>query len=349
MESVTQVETNEGIEVREVPDCPLCGEGGGVLYSGLRDRYFGAPGRWSILRCPNCGHGWLNPSPALGDAKKLYAAYFTHEGTSGDRERIPWDSADRGVLWALGYGEATRSPRERQLGGLLTFFTPLREVFEGAVMSLRGPARGRLLEIGCGDGSFLRLMRSLGWRVAGLEPDTRAAQMARESHGLDVVEGTVEGTLLPEEAFDAIAIRHVIEHVAEPVRMLERIRPSLKPGGRLVVRTPNLDGWGHRVFRDSWMHLDPPRHLHLFTPQSLRTCVERAGLAVQDLHTSARSAQAVFDLSRSIRGTGGSDFRRSKPRRSLRSHIFLLEEMMICMVNVDAGDEIVLAATPGAS
>jgi len=70
---------NEGIRVKEVKTCLLCGNEGVPLYQDLRDRLFGAPGIWSLVQCPKCELVWLNPQPVTSDVGKLYAEYCTHQ------------------------------------------------------------------------------------------------------------------------------------------------------------------------------------------------------------------------------------------------------------------------------
>ncbi len=245
----------------------------------------------------------------------------------------------------MGYPDALISPAAHLFSRVLPFVPALFEILEGTVMSLRPKDRGRLLDVGCGDGAFLVLMRSIGWQVAGIEPSPAAANVARERHGLDVSVGEVEKVTVPKAAYDAITMQHVIEHVHEPVSVLEATLAALKPGGVLSIRTPNLDSLGRNRFRDMWMHMDPPRHLRLFIPSTLATCVKRAGFTILDVHTSARSAQGVFDVSRAIRKAPGTRSARAPPKRSLRSRLFLVQEALYCAVDRDVGEEIVLLAT----
>jgi len=93
--------------------------------------------------------------------------------------------------------------------------------------------------------------------------------------------------------------------------------------------------------------MDPPRHLRLFIPSTLSTCVERAGFSILDVHTSPRSAQTVFDLSNTIRKAPGARFARAPAHRSLRSRLFLLGEAAYCAAGRELGEEIVLLATRG--
>jgi hypothetical protein len=69
---------NEGVRAAVAPDCYLCGTAGVVLYDGMRDRLFDAPGTWRLKRCPQCELIWLDPRPIADDVHKLYGSYYTH-------------------------------------------------------------------------------------------------------------------------------------------------------------------------------------------------------------------------------------------------------------------------------
>ncbi|PYX57503.1 MAG: hypothetical protein DMG76_11495 [Acidobacteria bacterium] len=324
------------------------------LYADLHDRFFAAPGRWALHRCPSCGDAWLDPMPEPRELGKLYGDYweefeslFPHDdlGPLGSAGRGLFDTATKAELRALGYLDPACSTASKILARILPFVPPLKEILDGTVMSLRSKDEGRLLDVGCGDGSLLVRMRSLGWQVSGVEPDPAAAKVAKDQHELDVSVGSIEEVDLPEAAYDAVTMGHVIEHVHEPIRVLEKIHAALKPGGVLSIRTPNLDSLGHKRFRDMWMHLDPPRHLRLFTSSTLSTSVERARFTILNVHTSARSAQSVFDVSNAIRNAPGARSARGPLRRSLPSRMFLLLEALLCTVGQEMGEEIVLLAT----
>jgi SAM-dependent methyltransferase len=119
-------------------------------------------------------------------------------------------------------------------------------------------------------------MRDLGWDVCGVEPDPQAAAEAAAA-GLDVRVVVLDTVSLPEAHFDAITLHHVIEHLHDPVGTLRLCRKLLKPGGVISIATPNFNAEGHRLFGKDWFPLEPPRHLLLFTPPSLRQALERAG------------------------------------------------------------------------
>jgi SAM-dependent methyltransferase len=174
---------------------------------------------------------------------------------------------------------------------------------------------GRLLDVGCATGLFLRAMRASGvWTVQGVEVDPQAASIARDRYHLDVYTGTLEQAALPGEAFDAITLWDVLEHLHDPAASLGELHRLLKPGGVLVVRVPNGASWDARLFGQYWAGLEPPRHLYVFTAVTLRQFIERAGLAVVEF-SSASAAYITFLLSLKfyLRERGGRLARRLFP------------------------------------
>jgi SAM-dependent methyltransferase len=150
----------------------------------------------------------------------------------------------------------------------------------------------------------------------------------------------------PAAEFDVITLSHVIEHVPDPVATLKDCASRLRKGGRLIVATPNIKSWGHRYFGEKWVGLDPPRHLMLFSPRNLAQCAERAGLRIENLRTSSRSASFVWSWSHLIRRLGAL---RGVPAHSLekiRSKLagVVFQALEHSLLGKDAGEEIVLLA-----
>lgn len=289
-----------------VPACYLCGTEGRRVYAGLRDTWLGVPGVWNLRRCGRCRLVWLDPRPERKDLPKLYGdGYYTHSPPPevGPREagilrRIVRRATRLEVPVAAG-GDRAEPPRvERLLANGLRKLSAVRDVAYGSVMWLHGSIPGRLLDVGCGDGSFLALMRGLGWEVEGVEPDPIAARVAALHHGLRVTRATIEEASSALEVFDVVTMSHVIEHVPDPVEALRACGRLLKRDGRVVVVTPNTRSMGRFWFRRQWNGWEVPRHLFVFSPRSLRACAERAGLEVHELRTTART---VFRMLPSMR------------------------------------------------
>ena len=132
-----------------------------------------------------------------------------------------------------------------------------------------------LLDIGCGDGSFLIAAREVGWDVLGTELILGPAR----NTGLDVRESIDQ---FPASAsFDCITMWHTLEHMPDILSMLLKIARLLKPGGKLIVAVPNFGGIQARIFGPKWLHADVPRHLYHFDAKALLHCLGVAGFSVQ--------------------------------------------------------------------
>lgn len=329
------------------PDCPLCGEPGTNLYQDLRDQLYAVEGLWQLSKCQACGSAWLDPRP--DDFQALYAEYYTHgtPKTSGWRRRLRQHldnlSLTAGKM-ALGYPVNGSLPH-RFIARLINTLRAGREMAAMRFAALPSPPDGRVLEIGCGDGTLLETLRQEGWEVAGIEADPGAVQAAK-ARGLDVTLGTVQSASLPPRAFRFVILNHVIEHVVDPIEDLRRCARLLTPGGRIVILTPNLAGYGHSKFHRYWRGLEVPRHLTIFTPASLQLAGEAAGLRVMKNETLIRAARFIYAQSIRIRH-GGTNIERmhSHPffqriRLWLFGYAFITREWIAVSRNPTAGEEI---------
>jgi SAM-dependent methyltransferase len=140
-----------------------------------------------------------------------------------------------------------------------------------------GPS-GRLLDIGCGYGFFLKQMRDLGWSVVGCEISKAALDYAQSQLGLEVMEGPFEQLSFKAEEFDLVSAFYVIEHIARPVCFLRKVYSILKQGGLIWVRFPHttpIVRWGKLLFDLDLSHA--PWHLLDFSPQTIRLALQLAG------------------------------------------------------------------------
>jgi 2-polyprenyl-3-methyl-5-hydroxy-6-metoxy-1,4-benzoquinol methylase len=273
------------------PRCYLCGNAGLLIHRRLEDKLFDAPGAWNLRQCPDqkCGLLWMDPMPLPEELPKAYAGYYTHDNAgeneqAGSLKRLYREVKLAHLSSALGYKSVSVGGMARRISKLLFFFPQRSTGIEEEIMFLPAQPGGKLLDVGCGSGQRLEQMQRLGWTVSGLDFDEKAVAAAKQ-RGLDVSCGTIPGIWFPPDTFDVITMNHVIEHVPNPIELLEECKRILKPGGKVVLATPNSACWGHRVFKKNWRGLEPPRHLHVFSPISIEQTLRNAGFEKVEVRT----------------------------------------------------------------
>tara|TARA_B100001123_G_C15273541_1_gene1011227 strand:+ start:329 stop:1303 length:975 start_codon:yes stop_codon:yes gene_type:complete len=139
--------------------------------------------------------------------------------------------------------------------------------------------KGRILDIGCGRGLFLNIMKQDGWNVVGQEFDEKSAYYSISNYGIDVRAGSLEGKF-ESESFDVVNINHVLEHLEKPGETLAECYRILKKSGLLVVAVPNIDSFQAMFGKCNWFQLDIPIHLFHFSSQSLVKLLEKKSFKV---------------------------------------------------------------------
>jgi SAM-dependent methyltransferase len=209
-----------------------------------RDYITGDP--FHVRRCAVCGLVRTLPRPAGEAADRYYP-----QGYYGGARRYP-----RPLEWLLDRLYASRARRIERRSGL---------------------HGGSVLDVGCGRGWLLARLRCRGWTVAGTELSDAAARYARDVLHLDVRTGDLAQAGI-RGSFDLVILWHVLEHVPEPDSLLRQVAAILRPGGTLLVSVPNAGSLEARWGGASWFHLDVPRHLNHFTPDTLAGMLKGAGL-----------------------------------------------------------------------
>jgi 2-polyprenyl-3-methyl-5-hydroxy-6-metoxy-1,4-benzoquinol methylase len=226
--------------------CPLCG--------GQHATHVLTQNAYPIVRCTACGLLYVRPMPSLAALEAHYqsAAYF--EGAE-----------DQGYANYADVEKALRPHFQRRLHTINTYL----------------PDRGRLLDFGCAAGYFLQIAQHDGWHIAGVELSRAMAEQA--SQMLDVPIATTLDDLPPGQ-FDAITLWEVIEHMPDPLAVLRQLCARLRPGGVLMLSTPNTGHWQAVRAPELWRSYRPPSHLIYFTAATLEETLRTAGferIAVQ--------------------------------------------------------------------
>lgn len=233
--------------------CPLCGA------QQARVRLYQAGYR--IVACRQCSAQYVSPTPP---PEALHAHYHDPAYFAGTQEQGYAD-----------YAAMEKAMRPHFRRRLHTLAHALHHAEPG----------GRLLDFGCAAGFFLKLAREEGWQIAGVELAQPMAQQASQSLGIAIASS------LPDldrqhgdsaRSFDAITLWEVIEHLPDPLNDLRDLHSRLRPGGVLMLSTPNTDHWQAHRTPAAWQGYRPPSHLLFFTPATLHAALQQAGF--QSIH-----------------------------------------------------------------
>lgn len=240
--------------------CDNCGSSHvKFLFSGT-DLLHGLPGQFSVVECAECGWFRQHPRPIAADLAKYYPTDYIPYAKAIEDETRFWKRWDRR------YGMIKR-----------------RRSIE------RFAPAGRMLEVGCGTGSFLNEMRQYGWDVVGVEPNAYASDYARTRFGMEIFSGTLEQFDAAPESFDIVASWNVLEHLPTPAQDMRRMGRLLKRGGLLVMGFPSVESLDRKLFGSAWLGWDLPRHLYLFPRASLEAFLAQNGLHVIAIECPAGS------------------------------------------------------------
>jgi len=247
--------------------CPVCANGAHYEFSG-RDLMFDRRERYDYFECVSCGATFQYPMPSDEQIAAFYPE--TYCVFSEDKQQRRIGSFRRAVLRSRkGYQHLNASFPFRVLAALW-----------GRFVSLGTPDfqdGGKMLDVGCGNGRYLLTMRTLGWDVQGVEFSESGVRVCRQAN-LPVHHGDLESAAFPGDSFDLITVRHVIEHIPDPQPFMRELVRVLKPGGRLVIETPNSQALGRAWLGGNWYANDVPRHLILFSPDNLSQLARNHGL-----------------------------------------------------------------------
>lgn len=229
-----------------VTRCPACDAGERVpafTAGDWDDRAWEA--RWTYVRCTSCGTVFADPQPSNTELTRAYG-----------RSYGPYEPP----------------------GALVRLARPI-VMREAKALVAAAPPGTVVLDVGCGPGQMLERIRAAGWTgpLRGIEPNAEVARETSERVGVPVDVAPVEALPADLPRAGLIVLRHVIEHVREPLLVLEALAELLEPNGVLYVGTPDARALAARTFGRNWHGWDPPRHLVVMPGGAVRTLLARAG------------------------------------------------------------------------
>lgn len=260
------------------------------------------PDEWSIYRCSFCQSLFLNPRPAEESLPALYQDYLTHRAI----EVEPVFTSDS-LLWKLIRGFFSlrlgiKFDKKIFTLGYFLFMSvpPLRhklDRFGRNLLTKKFKKKGRLLDLGCGAGDFLRLAIQMGWETYGCDFDPIVVDKCRDNE-LDVRLGDLNA-FDANEKFDVITMNQVIEHVINPQQIIKDCYQALNHGGCLWIGTPNPNASGAKLFGSAWAGLHPPYHLCIPSQNVLARWLNDAGFC--KIEILQRGAHAKFNWEESLK------------------------------------------------
>jgi SAM-dependent methyltransferase len=250
-------------EPQEEVACPLCGENAPELAMYARDRLFGRPGYYKIVRCTACNLRYLSPRPTLQSLGLHYPDdYFIYKAPEQENplirpltawfDRRHWLSAIRRIERALGpFTEATR-----------------------------------VVDVGCGLNHLLyHLKQQRGTVGVGVDFKPEVAAYVRDVRKMPVVQGTLHDGHFKDGEFDLVTMNEYLEHEPNPRGVLREAHRITKKGGHVWIEVPLINSLPSRLFKSRWSQVDAPRHLVHFTPETLTMMLERSGYKVERIGT----------------------------------------------------------------
>jgi len=298
--------------------CDYCGSSESTPIGQAVDWRYGLEGLYQIVRCQGCGLVYLNPRPTAADLPLIYPkAYAPHRAAQSiDSDhprfclgRVLVETAKRRLSQSY-YTARKQGSWLEALSQVAILPIDLYSRMLGHIMYPYPPVNGgRALDVGCGSGRMLKVLKDLGWEVFGFEPNWAAAVRARELVGCNIVVGTAPGSSFGNATFDFIAASHVLEHTVSPRHMLQELHDMLRDGGCLLVVVPNFASVASRVSGMDWCHLDPPLHLFHFDPRTLRKYLCRSGFQIRRIvcFSEAWALEQTLRRKYSLDGSSGSE------------------------------------------
>lgn len=249
--------------------CKICQQKLNTYLKGVFDNRHGYPGKFSILKCSNCGFMQTYPQLSPTRLSSIYTNYY------------PKRDAD--IKSVVRSSENIPSQKEIKQKGLETtchFHTK------------RGQ---RVLDIGCGTCQSLLEIKKLGGKAWGLDPD-RNSQKVAKTLKLNFHLGTIHYAKFPKNFFDLITASQVLEHENDPLSFLIECKKYLKSNGKVILSVPNNNSFSRFIWGRNWIHWHVPYHLNHFNKKSLLLLSNGAKYKINDIKTVTPNLWTILQI-----------------------------------------------------
>lgn len=203
--------------------------------------------KYQIVCCKICGLKFINPRQIKAEENELYNEKYYNFHEIEDRANI---------IKAINHVNILKSHK----------------------------SKGRLLDVGCGKGFFLKIAHENDWETYGIDISKYSCRFARDKFNLNVSVSDIENIKSPEKYFDVITLWDVLEHLRNPREELRKLNKLLKNGGMLFIETPNIDSIFYRLYRRYWLGFNA-FHLYYFSPRTLEEILQQSGFKLMRFET----------------------------------------------------------------
>ena len=248
------IKSNSTQKNLEYVSCDLCGaDNTEILFTG-KDRMLNVDGYFNVVKCLKCDLIYINPRPNQKHIHEYYPVEYS-----------PFDI------------------KRNIISGWMEHKLIQKDI---SVLKKNVDCDAQILEIGCGNGEYLKSLKNTGFEVTGVELNPHAAKIAKEKIRSNVIIGTVFDGKFKDKSFDIIIMRHVLEHVPNPSMTIQEIYRILKDDGIFIFSTPNTNTIESVIFGKFWYDWDVPRHLYGFNSKTLMKILEKNNFKVSSVSYS---------------------------------------------------------------
>lgn len=235
--------------------CKICNSNNIYFLFNNKDRMFNLNENFTLFECKSCGIISIFPSLNKSQLKKAYPKeYYSFNKDKNEGLKLK--------LSEIFYNKGNFIKK--------TILAPIKFL----VRTIKIKENANLLDIGCGDGKFLEILKDKKMNLYGLEPYINKKLF---NQGIKIYNKELEQINFKKDYFDIISMNHVIEHSKNPLKLLISVKKILKNNGKLIIATPNTNSIAYKIFKKYWYQLDTPRHLFLFSEKNLKKMCEKLG------------------------------------------------------------------------
>lgn len=274
----------------------ICKSSYKISQKNLSDDRYGAPGKYSIYKCKNCGFGRTKPVLDQKDIGQFYAKYYPLESITAEQVKKEINIKPRWLAWLIGTSNTAH-----------WWIKP----------------KSSVLDIGSASGISLMEIKKLGGEAYGVEPDSNAQKIAKKLN-LNVYKGLITDNPFPGKKFDFVTASQVLEHDSNPKTFLKAIREKIKKNGVVILSFPNYDSVYQKIFGKKWINCHVPYHCNFFTKISFIKIAKLTGYKIIKIKTVSPNLWTILQIRRLL----------TKPEEGKKSAIWKVQNKSLGGVTI---------------